>query len=236
MSTAILFVHGIVGTPKHFDPYIPLVPKDWTISNITLKGHLGTPTDFGRASMKQWRDQFHEELIRLRSTHDRLFVVAHSMGSLFAIRESLDTKIDAMFLLGVPMWARISKRLFKTVYKVGFDKVKPSDEWTKAAQQLYGVDVDINVFKYLRWPARYVELFAEIRRTRPLVEKITAPTYVYISTKDEMASPKSAGFIRENGGENVKVTELVDSGHLYFNEKSWEIVLADFKKYIVDRV
>lgn len=44
-KTAVLFMHGIVGTPNHFRdllPLVDLVPDDWSVYNVLLPGHGGT--------------------------------------------------------------------------------------------------------------------------------------------------------------------------------------------------
>ena len=43
---AILMIHGIVGTPKHFEAFLPLIPEDWNNLNRgfgTTKGNDGHP-------------------------------------------------------------------------------------------------------------------------------------------------------------------------------------------------
>ena len=40
---AILFIHGILGTTSHFEPFLSLVPPNWSICNLSLKGHGGKP-------------------------------------------------------------------------------------------------------------------------------------------------------------------------------------------------
>ena len=38
---AILFVHGIVGTPNHFAEFVSRVPEKISVYNILLDGHGG---------------------------------------------------------------------------------------------------------------------------------------------------------------------------------------------------
>ena len=40
-KTAVLMIHGIVGTPEHFAMLYPYVPEDWSIYSIRLAGHGG---------------------------------------------------------------------------------------------------------------------------------------------------------------------------------------------------
>ena len=50
-ENAVLFVHGIVSTPRMFDDFVALVPQTWSVHNLLLPGHGGTVQDFGRLSM-----------------------------------------------------------------------------------------------------------------------------------------------------------------------------------------
>ena len=43
IKKAVLFIHGILGTPRHFDDFIPLVPAGYNIFNVLLDGHGGDP-------------------------------------------------------------------------------------------------------------------------------------------------------------------------------------------------
>jgi len=51
-KTAVLMIHGIVGTPEHFAMLYPYVPEDWSIYSIRLAGHGGSVEDFAAASMR----------------------------------------------------------------------------------------------------------------------------------------------------------------------------------------
>ena len=86
---AYLFVHGIIGTPDHFDKLIPMLPEDVTVWNLLLDGHGKGPTDFSRASMKKWRATVKSALRELAASHDEIFVVAHSLGTLLTMEEAL---------------------------------------------------------------------------------------------------------------------------------------------------
>ena len=36
---AILFIHGILGTTSHFEPFLSLVPPNWTIYNLSFSAY-----------------------------------------------------------------------------------------------------------------------------------------------------------------------------------------------------
>ena len=51
-DTAILMIHGILGTPDHFKPLLHLVPAEWSVYNILLDGHGKTVSHFANSSME----------------------------------------------------------------------------------------------------------------------------------------------------------------------------------------
>lgn len=80
---AVLMIHGIVGTPKHFEPFLPLIPEDWTVYNLLLDGHGKGVKEFAQTSMKKWKSQVAARVREILDTHDTLVIAAHSMGGLF---------------------------------------------------------------------------------------------------------------------------------------------------------
>ena len=98
---AILFIHGILGTTSHFEPFLSLVPPNWSICNLSLKGHGGSVKDFSQASMTEWKQQVKNALEELSETNNKIIIVAHSMGTLFAIQEAIEKPVDELFLLNV---------------------------------------------------------------------------------------------------------------------------------------
>ena len=114
-DTAVLFVHGIVGTPNHFITQIPLVdlvPENWSVYNVLLDGHGKGVEDFSRTSMKKWKEQVWRIFEQLAEEHDRVIIAAHSMGTLFAMQLAIlhPEKVPFLFLVAVPMrpWVRQS--------------------------------------------------------------------------------------------------------------------------------
>lgn len=185
--TELLFIHGILGKPEYFDFLKPYVPDEVRTTAILLEGHGGGPREFAHASMARWRNQVSETVENLGKSGKRLVIVAHSMGCLFAIDAAVKGKADALFLLNPPLSLRITRRLFTTSFKV--KKGKIDDRWTRAAKEAYSITDDPNLFLYIGWIPRYLELFGEIYRMRTVVKNLDVPTRVFLSSHDEMVSP-----------------------------------------------
>ena len=91
-TTAILFIHGIVGTPNHFNEFVSLVPESFSVYNLLLDGHGKSVKGFSKTSMKKWEAQVASVVDELSLTHEKIYIVAHSLGTLFAIDQAIKNK------------------------------------------------------------------------------------------------------------------------------------------------
>ena len=225
-DTAILFIHGILGKPDYFNPFLPLVPSCWTIENILLKGHGGSVRDLAAASMAEWKQQVHGALSGLRANHAHVYITAHSMGTLFAIQEAIDAPVDGLFLLNVPLKIHVRLQLLKTVWRIFRGTVPADDPRMLAAQNACGVTQDPHIWRYLGWIPQYLALFAEIGRTRKMVSRLTAPCQAYLSMQDEMVSPAAGRILEQNAC--VRVQYLPVSGHFYYAPEELQLLQREF--------
>lgn len=223
----ILFIHGILGKPDYFDFLRPYVPEAWRVTDILLEGHGGSPQEFAAASMARWRGQVAEAVEALRKDGARVVIVAHSMGTLFAIDTAVRGIADALFLLNPPLALRVTRRLLSTPFKVLRGRI--DDCWTRAAKDAYSIADDPNLFHYIGWVPRYFELFAEIHRTRGLMSGLAVPTRVYVSAHDEMVSPSSGRLFPHRP--EITVTTLADSGHYYYTDADRAAIIRDFCEF-----
>ena len=49
-DVAVLFVHGILGSPRHFDLFLPVIPPKWSVQCLLLDGHGKGVKDFSKSS------------------------------------------------------------------------------------------------------------------------------------------------------------------------------------------
>lgn len=229
--TEILFIHGILGKPDYFDFLRSCIPEEgFHCEEILLEGHCDTPQAFGHASMSRWRNQVSEAVDRLRTNSSRFVIVAHSMGTLFAIDNAVKGKVDALFLLNPPLSIKPTRRMITTSIKVIRGKI--DDERTAAAKAAYSISEDPNPLHYFRWIPRYIELFAEIRRTRIIAGQLKTLTHVYLSKFDEMVSVRSARHFPSRP--EVAVSILPDSGHYFYPDSDITRIIKDFHRFLIE--
>lgn len=227
-NTAVLFIHGILGSPDMFKKYIALVPEDWSVYNMLLDGHGKGVSDFANSSMERWKKQVDSAVCNLSQKHEKIIIVAHSMGTLLAINaiQKYPTKIKQLFLLAVPLKIFLKPIAMITSLKVVFDDVSDDDPVAVSMRDGHSIKCEKNLFLYLSWIPRYLELFRESKLTRERVKAIDIPCNVYLSKKDDMVSVNSCKYFVDNS--NINMTILEKSLHLYITDDEMKLLLDEF--------
>ena len=231
-DTAVLFIHGINGTPNHFRDFVERLPPEYSVVNMLLSGHGGCVRDFARTSMDKWKTQVDAEVASLLENHEHLLIVGHSMGTLFAISQAVKRpdKVEGLFLLAAPLKISIKPRLIPRSLRVSTGKAKKEDLWDLAAVNCYGTQPDWRFWRYIPWTKRYWELLKEIKKVKAQLPALRTPCHCYQSEKDELVSMKACGILREN--QSVAVRVLENSGHYYYGESDHRHLLEDFQRFI----
>ena len=222
----IVFVHGIVGNNRIFDFICPLVPEGSVVKYIILDGHGGNALDFSRTSMASWKRQVVDAVSEMADNCEMAVGVGHSMGCLLLLGEGVRDRLSGLFLLNPPLRIRIRMGLLTNALKVTLGLTE-GDTVALAAKDAYGISMDFNLLHYYGWPARYMELFAEIRRIRQsLSEGVSCPVSIVLAEKDEMVSVTSKEILRDK--EKVHVLLLPESSHYYYSTKDRAAICVAF--------
>ena len=226
---AVLMIHGIVGSPAHFKNLIDVIPEDMTLHNILLDGHGKGVSDFGRSSMKKWKEQVSGEINALLETHSKVFIVAHSMGTLFAINEAIKNpdRISALFLLSVPTRPHVRFSTFITSLKAMW-----GGKGKDVERMLADTSIKLSPYpwKYLSWIPRYAELLSEIHRVRKILPMLKVSARAFQSQTDELVSARSVKDLE--GHPYIQTTVLYDSGHFDYGDKDTAFLRTELKTAI----
>ena len=226
---AVVLIHGILGTPEHFRDLLPLIPAQWSVYNILLPGHGKSVRDFSRSSMDQWRSYVAELVTELSKQYDGIFIIAHSMGTLFAIREAVKRpqKIRGLFLLQTPLYPRmkISAGLRAALMPFGIVLKKAEDMYRGTS-----VAMDRRIWRYLGWIPRFWELFRECRATRSLLGRLSVPCRIYQCRKDEMVSPRTCRELAKYP--QLQVTVLKEASHYAYRGADLALLQQELRDMI----
>lgn len=231
---AVLFIHGIVGTPNHFVGGIPMmewVPGDWSVHNLLLPGHGGTVEDFGKSSMRQWRCAARRAFCNLSKDHEKVYIAAHSMGTLFALELAVDhpEKCGGLFLLGVPLRPHLAPAAVNSALRLALGRLRPGYPEAAIAEAC-GTAPTWMLWKYLTWIPRFLELFIQIGRTERKLNRLRTPAMAFQSRKDELVNGLSA---RALGRFPVTVGILEDSSHFYYSDRDRQTVRKAFEDFLI---
>lgn len=228
-DTAVLLVHGIVGTPMQFRDLLPVIPEAWSVYNIVLDGHGYGVEEFARTSMKKWKAQVSAKLDEILLRHKSVLMICHSMGTLFAIQEAINRPeaIRALFLLQSPLRVHYPPKTAWQCVRTALGKQDP------AAQELRhacGLELTNKLWKYAAWLPRFWELLCESRRIRNLIGSLKTPCMAFPSAKDELVSMRSCKELARNP--DIQITVLRESGHFSYSDRDTRLLQEKLKQLI----
>ncbi len=229
---AVLMIHGILGSPDHFRDLLPLVPDTWSVHTLLLEGHGGGPAEFSAARMDRWRSQVFSRIEELLSTHEKVVLAAHSMGTLFSLQASLrwPDRIGGLFLLGSPTRVFVQPATAMHSVMLAFGYVDHNNRSFSDLAKEYSVRTTPWVFQYVLWIPRFLELFAEIHRTRKILPQITVPTQVFQSKNDELVHFSSRkDFV---GYPTITCYHLMNSGHFGYSPEDKAFLQEKFAEMV----
>ncbi len=228
-DTAVLFIHGILGTPRHFDFLLPLLPPSWSKWALLLPGHGGSVVDFAKSSMDEWKSAAENALLELWESHRQIYVVGHSMGTLLAVYlgNKHPEKISGIFAMAMPLKIRFGLRALRSCLHTAFRAPETDTPFQRVCREACSVELSKNPFSYLGWIPRYLELFTISSEARKTMPEIKLTCTVIQSAIDELVSPAS---VKYTAGARTLV--LPTSTHFYYSEEDREIIKKEFEKFI----
>ncbi len=220
---AVLMIHGILGSPRHFDRFLDAIDETWSVYNILLDGHGKTVEDFSETSMEKWKKQVDHKLWELCARHKKVVVIAHSLGALLAVDAvARHHRVIGMVLLGMPLVVRVKPGMSVLGVRYALGVTDEQDPVAVTVRQVTAVAPEKYLWRYLKTLPRFWELLQMCHKIRDKIPQISVPTYVFQSRQDELVSIKSCKYLQENP--NVSVEILERSGHFLYSQGDMETI------------
>lgn len=226
---AVLFIHGFLGSPLHFEEFVKVVPENFAVYNLLLEGHGKGTREFGEASMAAWKAQAESAASKLAERYKNVYIVAHSMGTFFAMDASLKYpgSIKGLFLMGVPLKIGVKPDAAINTFKSFFNLFSKTDPVALAYRNSHNVKLDIRLWLYLKWIPRYLELFKESKAARETIKNVKVPCRIYQSKNDELVSMKSMKLIPSKS--NICPQVLEASAHFIYSAEDMAHMIHEFQ-------
>ena len=233
----VLMVHGIFGSPHHFDMLLSLIPADWSLRSIQLDGHGSSLHNFIRTNRQKWEAQLTAEIKSVCERYDRVLVVAHSMGCMLSanaiVQLGFESKIAGMLFLGAALYPKCDLPVVHTAIRMIFFKQEKRDTRTAAARACCGVEVyRAPLWQLLGSAPRFLDLFAISRYTRKRIEAYRLPMVALQSYKDEVVARRSIKPFLKNP--HAKGEFLKQSSHFYYPPEDTRRICKVFAEMVKD--
>lgn len=231
-DTAIVYIHGIMGSPVQFLPLRQAVRSlDVDSYALQLPGHGQSGREFIRSTHVQWQDYAHEEIARVRKAR-RLILVGHSMGGLLCLSYAAAHGADGIVLINTPARMHVTRRMITMGARSMFSSPARDDEYMRACRANRGVS-GVKLHQYLFFLKPMGGLRPLIRQAMAGLHQIHAPTMIFQSRLDETVRVCSARDISAGMTHApVQLNYLEHSYHFYFPDEDERRLACAFRDFV----
>ncbi|KML44204.1 alpha/beta hydrolase [Cytobacillus firmus] len=202
-------IHGFTGAPFEVEPLAEYLKEhtDWEISVPTLPGH-GDELKLKGIAYNKWIEHAEEELKRLISRCEKVYVIGFSMGGLIASYLTVHYPVDKLVLLSAAAYYVNPKQLFFDIKEMVRDAFRgnlaDNEMFVRYKRKISATPITATL--------QFRRLVASIR---PILNQITVPTLIAQGESDGVVPPRSARYLYNNISSSAKKLIFIkDSKHL----------------------
>lgn len=218
-----LLIHGFTGSPFEVAPLAQSLKErtDWKIVVPTLPGH-GDELSLKGIKHNEWIAHAEKELKSLLKECDTVYVVGFSMGGLIASYLASAYPVEKLVLLSAAAYYVNPRQLAFDVKEMMKDTVKGRLKQNELFRRYTRKIKDTPMTATLQ----FRRLVSEIK---PILNDVKVPTLIAQGESDGIVPPKSAFYLYENIGAEVK--------RLIFYKNSKHLIChCDEKEHLFDEV
>lgn len=240
---ALLFIHGFADTPCIWRRITHRLAEEGTFTCRAMR-LPGSAEPVAHARRRQsltlWRTQVADELMRLRETHDAVWIVGHSLGGALALDATLrlpDLVDGAAVFAPLIDVARarcplLPPRVWFALARIALC-LSPTFESPFAAQAVADDDPSFTFVRDRFIPfCVYRALFRLIREIRPQSDCLDCPFFAVTASRDSVVDTAAAHHWIAGCTGPKEVRDLPDSGHEIPLSIGWRILIDDMAAFI----
>lgn len=208
-EVAVLFLHGITGSPAAWHPIArALAAEDLSVSVPLLPGHGGSWQELAATTWSDWFSAAEAQLRRLQADHDRVVVAGLSMGGALSLAlGTLPQPPDEIVVVNPALFVDspltpllpVLKRFVPSVAAIGNDIAHPGrDEFAGDRTPVAAV----------------ASLASALKDLRTDLWEISSPVTVLVSGRDNVVGPRSLRALRAGLVRPPRIIALRRSRHV----------------------
>lgn len=220
-SEAIVFVHGIGGSPVQFAPMAEfLFGRGYDCMALLLPGHGSDASAFCHTPFGAWRSHIFQAIDTIAKQYRKVSLIGHSLGGLLCLEYAAANDIDGIILINTPLAFKISLKQLSVNLRVMMGKPDRDDEMIAEYRRSTGISGACRWYEYPLMPRPFLHLTRHMRIARRILGDVKARALVVQSCLDETVVLNSARMLRA-GLANVQgeTLWLESSYHSYFPER-----------------
>lgn len=218
----ILFVHGINASPRHYDFLATALAKQGFACRVMrLPGFAEPLPQYARSTADDWKAAVAKELADLRAQHERVGVVAHSLGGAVAIGVLLDDPRAADFAVLLAPAVAVSNARSPLLSTRTWNTIASRILWF--TDTLYSpFDLDCQDPDRTDHPGRtpltpiviVKELFSLMDDNRPRAGEFRTPLLMILSNQDQIIdTPAAEAYFEQVASERKSLKKIDRSSH-----------------------
>lgn len=241
--SAVLLIHGINDSPAAYHKLAPeLARNGLTCRVMRLPGFAMSVEQYAQTNRRQWIEAIASEVEDLSGNHDRVHIVAHSLGGAATIGYLADgPKRVGKTVLIAPAIEVSSER----------SPIFPTQTWhtlgsclllfTWVTESPFGLDARGVTDEEYPWRTPFAprslfdETFALIDENRDRARDITDPLLMVLAEEDQVIDvPAAKRFFQDVRSEHKKLLLLENSGHAVTIDNDWRLVAKEIAEFLGD--
>jgi len=221
----ILFIHGIFASHVQFQSLIKLFKeKGYSIYAVSLKGHGESYKALKKLRYYDWTNQIDHIIDKLTNEYNKVYVIAHSLGSLLTLNSKHTNKVAKAVLLAPAIKTKVSLKSILLALKINSTSTK--NDYLTQSQKVNGIEFPRfyhNVFGI----RPLIELQKMIRVTKKQLSNYQVDSIIVISKNDETVRFSSGQYVFNCISSKQKDLIVLDKSYHTILHKNEEAILYD---------
>ncbi len=220
-EVGVLCIHGLFGSPNQFRALEKALESlGYDCRGLLLPGHGGSCKDFAKTNYKHWKDHAKNEIAWMKQRYKKVYLIGHSMGSLFCIEFADEMAVDGIILINTPLKINLSLEQYTKCLEVMLTDKSMEDSFGEGdGKSVYSID-DGKWHEYVSGLPSALGIQLLKREIKQTLGSLKTPALIFQSQLDDTVSYRSIHyFAKKMCRDKSKIVVLKESSHSHFSSR-----------------